>query len=173
MTKLYAPSNNPVTQAWGAEFTEYAGQTFPRGFYRQNYGWNGHNGIDYAYGPDRNVYAAGDGVVVWADWAPRDSLYSGGGIVTEIDHGTFSTVYAHLNDNNMVKRGQRVKAGQIVGKIGGTGGVIGDHLHFEVIPKSPNMGNGWYGRSKPVLVSSKPATVSAASSATMSENSSV
>jgi ribosomal protein L27 len=165
MTKLYAPSTNKVSQAWGAEFYHFNGTDYPHGFYRQKLGWYGHNGIDYEYGPDRNVYAAGDGVVVWADWGNTHSWFNEGGIVTMIDHGDFYTVYAHQDENDKVKVGQRVSAGQIIGTIGGTGMTAGAHLHFEVIPKNPNMGNGWYGRSKPVLVSSKPATVSAASGA--------
>lgn len=163
MTKLYAPSTNAVTQPWGAEFYNFNGVSYPQGFYRQKLGWYGHNGIDYSFGPDRNVYAAGDGVVTFADWGNKHPWVNEGGIVTMIDHGTFYTVYAHQYENDKIKVGQRVKAGQVIGTIGGTGMVAGPHLHFEVIPKNPNLRNGWYGRSKPVLVSDKPATVAPAS----------
>src|SRR6185312_3862299 len=109
--------NNALTQDWAAEFYNFNGVHYPQGFYRQKLGWNGHNGKDYAAWPDNNAYAAGDGVVTWADWGNKHPWISEGGIVTMIDHGSFYTVYAHLNDNNMVTVGQRVKAGQVVGKI--------------------------------------------------------
>lgn len=165
MTRLYAPSTNPVTQPWGAEFYNFNGKHYPDGFYRTKYKWHGHNGIDYSFGPDRNVYAAAAGTVVFADWGYKQALgwFPDGGIVTMIDHGDFYTVYAHQYENDKVRAGRKVTAGQIIGTIGGTGGVAGEHLHFEVIPKNPNFANGWAGRSKPVLVSTRPATIGAAS----------
>ena len=49
-----------------------------------------------------------------------------------IDHGFgYVSLYAHLNKYN-VKRGQRVKRGQIIGYVGNTGRSVAPHLHYEI-----------------------------------------
>ncbi len=90
-------------------------------------------------GNSRNPYilAAGDGRVVYA------GVYKCGYRRTPrckyawmviIDHGNgYSTLYAHMQANSiMVKKGQYVKAGQRLGRMGDTGWATGIHLHFEV-----------------------------------------
>lgn len=87
-----------------------------------------HSGIDfstYAFGID--IYAAASGTVVYT---ARDSLIYGG--VTMIDHGWgVYTVYGHQQEI-LVQEGQRVEAGQVIGKVGSTGRSTGPHLHWEV-----------------------------------------
>ncbi|GAI26545.1 unnamed protein product, partial [marine sediment metagenome] len=51
-------------------------------------------------------------------------------IVLSHDRG-YSTVYGH-NSVNLVKKGQYVKKGSIIGKVGRTGNATGSHLHFEI-----------------------------------------
>ena len=71
------------------------------------------------------VKASADGEVVTAY---PDLFYSGNVIV--IDHGSgLQTIYAHLKDMN-VKRGDKVKQGDIIGTVGKTGRATGPHLHW-------------------------------------------
>lgn len=147
--RLIKPTRSRVTQGWAAEFYSYAGQSYPGGYYKATLGWTGHNGIDYAGDGDRTVMAAGDGVVTFAGWGSGHWLIgSGGGNAVMIDHGSHWTAYLHLAAIT-VRNGQTVKAGQTIGEIGATGSAIGPHLHFELIPKNPRMGNGFIGRVDP------------------------
>lgn len=85
-----------------------------------------HAGIDLAAGMGAPVRAAAEGVVLAA------GSESGYGRVVRIAHadGTV-TVYAHMSAA-LAKRGQRVEAGDLVGREGNTGRSTGPHLHFEV-----------------------------------------
>lgn len=86
-----------------------------------------HEGVDFSAPTGTDVYAAGDGVVV----KTTRSNYGYGNII-KIDHGYgYMTVYAHLH-KNLVRRGQKVKRGQIIGAVGSTGLSTGPHLHYEV-----------------------------------------
>jgi murein DD-endopeptidase MepM/ murein hydrolase activator NlpD len=86
-----------------------------------------HAGIDLAAPAGTPVRAAGAGRVVSAGWA-----YAGYGISVVVDHGNgYLTHYAHLSAAT-VHVGQRVAAGQQVGREGSTGDSTGPHLHFEV-----------------------------------------
>ena len=100
-----------------------------------------HTGIDLA-GPNsgdikqNNIYAAMDGVVITAVNLPNSTTGYGSYII--ISHGyserygsNVSTLYAHLDSLN-VKKGDEVKQGQLIGKVGTTGSSTGYHLHFEV-----------------------------------------
>ena len=87
-----------------------------------------HAGIDFAAPIGTPVYAANEGQVITAGWPE-----SGYGLQVEIAHGNgFITKYAHLSKLE-VREGQRVKRGQVIGRVGSTGHSIGPHLHYEVI----------------------------------------
>ena len=90
-----------------------------------------HKGVDIKARRGTIVQAAGDGKVIAAT-----SRYQGKrawGKVVVIDHGHgLVTRYAHL-DSYRVKKGDRVKAGNVIGAVGSTGKSTGPHLHFEVI----------------------------------------
>src|SRR5690606_14465922 len=84
-----------------------------------------HAGIDLAKPANTPVYAAGAGRVTAAGW-----VYSGYGISVMIDHGNgYLTHYAHLNEAT-VNVGDRVAAGDLIGREGSTGDSTGPHLHF-------------------------------------------
>ena len=85
-----------------------------------------HEGIDFSTNLNAEVYATGDGV------ADVEKMHWGYGNVVTIDHGYgYKTVYAHLN-GFAVKKGQKVKRGQLIGYAGTTGKSTGVHLHYEL-----------------------------------------
>ncbi len=92
--------------------------------------WMLHSGMDIAAGNGQPIYAAAAGQVVVA------GMRGGSGNYTCVAHGTYqgknlSTCYAHQSQI-LVSVGQRVSAGQLIGRIGTTGTSTGYHLHFEV-----------------------------------------
>ena len=85
-----------------------------------------HSGLDFPVNLNTDVVATGDGVVTKAEYD------SGWGRYIKIDHGYgYETVYAHLWKIN-VKKGQKVKRGDKIGKSGNSGRAAGFHLHYEV-----------------------------------------
>lgn len=88
-----------------------------------------HNGIDYVADRGTNVISAGDGVISVINFEPK-----GFGKYIKIKHkGKIETLYAHLlSSENTLYVGKRVKAGDIIGKVGKSGAATGYHLHFEV-----------------------------------------
>lgn len=101
-----------------------------------------HDGLDIDAVPGAQVVAVADGWVVEL-WPPPDGYYRGhelyGGMITLEHRDGSKTLYAHLartlvwGGHRAGDRGQYVRAGQTIGRIGRTGKAIGDHLHFEVI----------------------------------------
>ena len=88
-----------------------------------------HNGIDLTVPKGTPIYATGDGVV---DFTRHSRSRRGYGNEIILEHGFgYKTQYAHL-DSILVKEGQKVKRGEIIGKAGRTGGTTGPHLHYEV-----------------------------------------
>ncbi len=85
-----------------------------------------HDGIDIADIPGTPVRATAEGTVSLAQFA------GGAGLMVEIQHSYgFSTRYLHLSVIQ-VERGQTIKRGQIIGRVGNTGLSVGPHLHYEV-----------------------------------------
>ena len=88
-----------------------------------------HTGTDFAAPTGTPILASGDGLVVRAQWC------GGGGNCVKIKHNrVYQTVYAHMSKfARGIKKGARVKQGQIIGYVGSTGLSTGPHLHYEVI----------------------------------------
>lgn len=93
-----------------------------------NYGRRGgrqHTGVDLKTKPNDNIYAAFDGEVTFS------ARYSGYGFLVRIRHDNgLETYYSH-NAKNLVKVGDRVKAGDLIALTGQTGRATTAHLHFE------------------------------------------
>ncbi|MCX2718000.1 M23 family metallopeptidase [Lentiprolixibacter aurantiacus] len=115
------------------------------------YGWRSdpftkarkmHWGMDFTAPRGTPIYAAGDGVVKRAD-----NRASGFGKHIRIDHGYgYLTLYAHLSKYN-VKKGQKVKRGDLIGFVGSTGRSEAPHLHYEVWKEGQKINpiNFYYG----------------------------
>jgi murein DD-endopeptidase MepM/ murein hydrolase activator NlpD len=93
-----------------------------------------HEGLDFTAPIQTPVYATGTGKV--AELVRMDRGY---GNYILIQHGYgYQTLYAHLARFE-VKQGQKVKRGQIIGRLGNTGKSTGPHLHYEVIKNGRKM----------------------------------
>jgi murein DD-endopeptidase MepM/ murein hydrolase activator NlpD len=87
-----------------------------------------HTGVDITSPRGPPVYATADGVVIHNN----NQHYTGYGIYVHINHGySYETLYGHLS-KQVVRPGQRVKRGQLIGYVGNTGFSVGPHLHYEV-----------------------------------------
>ena len=88
-----------------------------------------HRGTDFAAAMGTPIMASGSGTVILAKWC------GGGGNCVKIKHNsTYETVYAHMKSfAKGIKRGKKLKQGQIIGYVGSTGVSTGPHLHYEVI----------------------------------------
>lgn len=112
---------NRVTSPFGYRFHPVTGK------------WSGHTGIDLSppkgtpWNQQVPIYATRSGVVVYAGW---DS--GGGGNYVSIDHlDNYKSQYMHL-DSMVVKSGDAVTIGQLIGYMGDTGTSTARHLHFTI-----------------------------------------
>jgi murein DD-endopeptidase MepM/ murein hydrolase activator NlpD len=109
------PNRYPVTQVFGANPKAY-----------KKFGLKGHNGIDWGVPTGTPVVASHDGTVIKAE---EDN--SGYGVHVRLEGTECLTIYGHFS-RVTVRKGQQVKAGEIIGYSGNTGNSTGPHLHFEV-----------------------------------------
>lgn len=119
------------------------------------YGWRSdpftkarkkHFGMDFTAPRGTPVYATGPGKVTRAD-----ANASGFGKHIRIDHGFgYESLYAHLSKYN-VRKGQRVKRGDLIGLVGNTGRSQAPHLHYEIHKNKERINpiNFYYGNLSP------------------------
>jgi murein DD-endopeptidase MepM/ murein hydrolase activator NlpD len=84
-----------------------------------------HSGIDIGTWTGTKLYSLADGEVIYS------GSMSGYGNVVMVDHGSITSLYAHLS-SSAVKVGQEVKGGQLIAYSGNSGLSSGPHLHFEI-----------------------------------------
>lgn len=86
-----------------------------------------HNGIDYAASVGTPVMSSGAGRVIASAYNNLNGHY------VFVQHGErYVTKYLHLS-KRLVKKGQRIKQGELIGRVGATGRVTGAHLHYEFL----------------------------------------
>jgi LysM repeat protein len=137
---LFIPGAKPIrmTQEWHDYFAKRGIFGDPLGrwgiitspFGRRTDPLNGdvrhHSGVDLRAKYGDKVYAAASGRVVFT------GISGGYGNLIQIAHGNgFITFYGHLS-KILVTQGQKIKRGQLIGRVGATGRVTGPHLHFEI-----------------------------------------
>ena len=94
-----------------------------------------HHGVEFLNKFGTPVYAAGDGIVIFAGpdteaiYSPWNNLY--GNLVVIAHENNLFTLYAHLSTIE-IQSGDDAKVGQKIGEIGQSGVATGSHLHFEV-----------------------------------------
>ncbi len=86
-----------------------------------------HNGVDYVAPMGTPIMAAGDGKVIESAMKGANGNY----VVIQHSNGIV-TKYLHLSKRD-VKRGEKVKQGDVIGRLGATGRVTGAHLHYEFV----------------------------------------
>jgi murein DD-endopeptidase MepM/ murein hydrolase activator NlpD len=122
-TPSFSPTEGSITSLFGYRFSpmrrgEGAGESGDNGEF--------HAGVDIANVADTLVHATADGTVRFSGWS------HGYGNMVVIDHGYgVSTLYGHTS-KALVKVGDRVMRGQVIGYMGTTGRSTGAHLHYEV-----------------------------------------
>jgi len=89
--------------------------------------WRAHKGVDYGAPEGTPILATGDGVVKYS------GRKGGYGKTIIVRHGgKYDTLYAHLSRTAKgIRKGSRVKQGQVIGYVGSTGLATGPHLHYE------------------------------------------
>ncbi len=89
--------------------------------------WKSHKGVDYAAPKGTSIKVTGNGRVIFRGWQ------RGYGRVVIVQHSSkYRTVYAHMSRfRGSVKKGSRVKQGQVIGYVGQSGWATGPHLHYE------------------------------------------
>lgn len=154
----YVDHDMPNYQADGTIITATGASAFPDSLHhgsgfpaywdkslRQYLYYDGHNGYDFNlwYQP---VYAAAAGKVIFAAYEYPDLPDHGYGKMVMIDHGHgYVTLYGHFS-RILVKKGEKVHAGQRIGISGNTGHSSGPHLHFTVFHNcTPTDPYGWSG----------------------------
>jgi murein DD-endopeptidase MepM/ murein hydrolase activator NlpD len=115
--------------AWSAQAADAALVWPARGRVTSEFGRRSgrmHEGMDIAAPVGTPITAAGDGLVVFAGWK------GGYGRTVDIAHGDgLVTRYAHQSETT-VARGNRIRRGERIGRVGTTGASTGPHVHFEV-----------------------------------------
>ena len=120
------PRLSTGTYIW--PFSEQTWLSSPFGYRGASIGSSFHRGIDLAGHYGDPVLAADGGVVIFA------GVYSGYGLLIEIEHDNGDITYYAHNSKNLVKEGDVVYQGDIIAEQGATGVASGVHVHFELHP---------------------------------------
>ncbi|HEY5660065.1 MAG TPA: M23 family metallopeptidase [Gaiellaceae bacterium] len=124
---LPAPAGAHTDAGWQLSLQWPAQGTITSPFGRDGARW--HPGLDIGILQSLDVRAAADGVVILAGEVPG---FDGYGSIVAVQHRFgYMSLYAHLS-RPLVRPGEQVRTGQLIGIAGCTGWCTGTHLHFEV-----------------------------------------
>ena len=119
-------SNTYIKGEWPIENYRYISSSYGYRIHPITKKVNFHTGIDIPAPKNTSVLASDDGIVIFVGYK------NGYGNVVEIEHfDSKKTLYAH-NNSIVVSKGQVVKKGQVIAKVGSTGNSTGNHVHFEI-----------------------------------------
>lgn len=125
----YTPNGNSMRKAFlrtPVDFTRISSRFNPNRLHPIFKTKRPHRGVDYAAPTNTPIKAAGDGRVKFS------GRQNGFGNVVFLEHpNNVVTVYAHANKLAGLKRGQKVRQGQVIAYVGQTGWATGPHLHYE------------------------------------------
>ncbi len=128
--EFYTPEGKSMRKAFlraPVNFKYIVSNFKPKRFHPIQKRWKAHNGTDYSANTGTPVVASGNGRVIQSAYNQYNGHYvfiqHGNGIVTK---------YLHFS-KRLVKKGDKVKQGQIIGKVGATGLAEGPHLHYEFL----------------------------------------
>ena len=113
--KFIMPVNGIVTGVYGSQRILNGKPRWP------------HYGIDIAAKQGTKIKASGSGIITMAE---DDLYYTGGTVIMDHGHG-ISTIYSHL-EKVMVRVGDEINQGDIIGTVGSTGRSTGPHLDFRI-----------------------------------------
>jgi murein DD-endopeptidase MepM/ murein hydrolase activator NlpD len=126
----FAPDGRPMRKAFlrtPLNFTRVSSNFNPRRLHPVTRRVRPHNGTDYAAPTGTPVWASGEGKVIEAGYTRANGNY------VFIQHGNnIVTRYLHLS-SKAVSRGDRVRQGEVIGRVGATGLATGPHLHYEFL----------------------------------------
>ena len=98
-----------------------------------------HWGMDFSAPTGTEIFATGDGEVVEVK-----KKYNGYGHHVRIRHGFgYETLYAHMS-KILVRKGQRIERGEVIGLVGSTGTSVAPHLHYEVFKERKRVNPAHY-----------------------------
>lgn len=128
LEKSYYNENSKSLQSFflkaPLKFSRISSRFSPRRFHPVQKRWKAHKGTDYAAPRGTPILSTANGTVIKAGYS------SGNGRYVKIKHNQkYSTQYLHMS-KILVKKGQYVKQGQVIGKVGSTGLATGPHVCY-------------------------------------------
>ncbi len=117
------PAIQPISDKYKRRISSFYGYRIHPIYKRRVF----HDGLDFSAPSGTEIYAAADGVI---ESASKSSYGYGNKIVVNHGYG-YKTVYAHMKSFT-VRRGKKVKRGQVIGYVGNSGLSTSPHLHYEV-----------------------------------------
>jgi murein DD-endopeptidase MepM/ murein hydrolase activator NlpD len=144
----YTPAGQALRKAFLRSPLNYRriSSHFGRRFHPISKVYKHHSGMDFAADAGTPVVALGDGVIEFCGWK------GGYGKAVILRHDArLETLYGHFKGfAKGLRRGDRVRQGEVIGYVGATGNATGPHLHFEVIDRGRKIDPaGFQARNQP------------------------